>query len=70
MRDYLSFFTHSSMSAQIINGKAIAQDLLENIKSRIEERIADGKRAPCLAVILIGEDPASAIYVRNKRLAC
>ncbi len=70
MRDYLSFFTQSSMSAQIINGKAIAQDLLENIKSRIEERIADGKRAPCLAVILIGEDPASAIYVRNKRLAC
>lgn len=58
------------MSAKIINGKAISDKLLENIKSRIEKRIASGKRAPCLAVILLGADPASAIYVRNKRLAC
>jgi methylenetetrahydrofolate dehydrogenase (NADP+) / methenyltetrahydrofolate cyclohydrolase len=58
------------MSAHIIDGKAIAQNLLENIKISIEKRIAVGKRAPCLAVIVIGSDPASAIYVRNKRLAC
>ena len=58
------------MSAQIIDGKAIAQNLLENLKTRIEKRASEGKRAPCLAVILIGADPASAIYVRNKRLAC
>lgn len=58
------------MSAQIIDGKAISSELLENIKSKISARIASGKRAPCLAVILIGEDPASAIYVRNKRMAC
>lgn len=58
------------MSAQIIDGKAIAQHLLEKIKVNIEKRLTAGKRAPCLAVIIIGTDPASAIYVRNKRLAC
>lgn len=58
------------MTAQIINGKAIAENLLNNIKSKIEARATAGKRAPCLAVILVGADPASAIYVRNKRLAC
>jgi methylenetetrahydrofolate dehydrogenase (NADP+) / methenyltetrahydrofolate cyclohydrolase len=58
------------MSAQIIDGKAIAQSLLEKIKVDVQKRILEGKRAPCLAVILIGADPASAIYVRNKRLAC
>jgi methylenetetrahydrofolate dehydrogenase (NADP+)/methenyltetrahydrofolate cyclohydrolase len=58
------------MSAQIINGKAIADSTLDEIKSRIEVRVAAGLRAPALAVILVGADPASAIYVRNKRLAC
>lgn len=58
------------MTAQIINGKAIAEDLLSNIKAKIQARVNAGKRAPCLAVILVGADPASAIYVRNKRLAC
>lgn len=58
------------MSAQLIDGKAISSELLENIKSKIATRIETGKRAPCLAVVLIGEDPASAIYVRNKRRAC
>ena len=58
------------MTAQIIDGKAIANGLLNNIKSKIEIRIAASKRAPCLAVVLIGADPASAIYVLNKRKAC
>lgn len=58
------------MTAQIIDGKAIANDLLNNIKSKIDRRIAASKRAPCLAVVLVGVDPASAIYVRNKRKAC
>lgn len=58
------------MTAQIINGKAIAEDLLNSIKAKVTARIQAGKRAPCLAVVLIGADPASAIYVRNKRLAC
>ena len=58
------------MTAHIINGKAIAEDLLNNIKAKLADRAAAGKRAPCLAVVLVGADPASAIYVRNKRLAC
>ena len=58
------------MTAQIIDGKAIARDLLNNIKLKIDSRIAASKRAPCLAVVLVGADPASAIYVRNKRKAC
>ena len=58
------------MTAQIIDGKAIAGNLLSTIKSKIDARIAIGKRAPCLAVVLVGADPASAIYVRNKRKAC
>ena len=58
------------MSAQIINGKAIADAMLDNIKQRVEQRLASGKRAPALAVVLVGSDPASTIYVRNKRQAC
>jgi len=58
------------MTAQIISGKAIAENLLNSIKDRIDARLQAGKRAPGLAVILIGGDPASSIYVRNKRLAC
>ena len=61
---------YKSMSAQIISGKAIAEDMLNCIKSRITQRLSAGKRAPSLAVILVGGDPASSIYVRNKRLAC
>ncbi|HWU83102.1 MAG TPA: bifunctional methylenetetrahydrofolate dehydrogenase/methenyltetrahydrofolate cyclohydrolase FolD [Methylophilaceae bacterium] len=58
------------MSARIIDGKAIADITLDEIKSQIDARVAAGKRAPALAVILVGADPASAIYVRNKRRAC
>lgn len=58
------------MTAQIIDGKAIAANLLNTIKLRINDRLKANKRAPGLAVILVGADPASSIYVRNKRLAC
>ena len=58
------------MTAQIIDGKAIAATLLHSIQSRINIRLEANKRAPSLAVIVLGADPASAIYVRNKRLAC
>jgi methylenetetrahydrofolate dehydrogenase (NADP+)/methenyltetrahydrofolate cyclohydrolase len=58
------------MTAKIIDGKTIANNLLNDIKQRIDLRVSSGKRAPGLAVILVGGDPASAIYVRNKRLAC
>jgi len=59
-----------NMSAQIIDGKQTAADLHETIKQRVQQRIDAGKKAPGLAVVLIGSDPASQVYVRNKRLAC
>ena len=58
------------MTANIIDGKAIAAELLNEIKTKIQLRVETGFRPPVLAVVLIGEDAASAIYVRNKRLAC
>jgi methylenetetrahydrofolate dehydrogenase (NADP+)/methenyltetrahydrofolate cyclohydrolase len=58
------------MSARIIDGKKIAQDLRHEIRSRIEARTRTGHRPPGLAVVLVGADPASQVYVRNKRNAC
>ncbi len=58
------------MGADIINGKAIAASLQAGIAQRVATHIAGGGRAPGLAVILVGEDPASQVYVRSKRRAC
>jgi methylenetetrahydrofolate dehydrogenase (NADP+)/methenyltetrahydrofolate cyclohydrolase len=58
------------MSAQLIDGKAIAADVRKSIKARIDDRRKNGLRIPGLAVVLVGADPASEIYVRNKRRAC
>ena len=58
------------MTAQLIDGKKIASDLLLDIKKEISDRENDGIRKPCLAVILIGDNPASEVYVRNKKIAC
>ena len=58
------------MSAKIIDGKAIAADIRQSIKTHVIQRNAAHERPPGLAVILVGSDPASAIYVKNKRKAC
>jgi len=58
------------MTAQIIDGKAIAASLREDIKARVAARSQQGKRPPGLAVILVGADPASQVYVGSKRRAC
>lgn len=58
------------MSAQIIDGKQIAAELREMVRKDIAERINRGHRAPGLAVVLVGEDHASQVYVRKKREAC
>lgn len=58
------------MPAKIIDGKACAQKIRNQIKEKVEARIAAGQRAPGLAVILVGENPASKIYVGSKRKAC
>lgn len=58
------------MTANIIDGKAIAQQVRCELKRRLQERHTKGLITPGLAVILVGEDIASQIYVRNKRDAC
>ena len=58
------------MAAKIIDGKTIAQQVRSEMAVRVEQRLAEGKRAPGLAVILVGENPASQIYVGSKRYAC
>jgi len=58
------------MTARIIDGNKIAQQLRAEIKARVDARLRQGQRAPGLAVLKVGSDPASEVYVRNKRRAC
>ena len=58
------------MTAKIINGKEVSQQRLEEVAIKVAERKEKGLHQPCLAVSLVGSDPASAVYVRNKKLAC
>jgi len=55
------------MTARIIDGKARAERLTAEIRERVAARLAAGKSQPGLAVVLVGENPASQVYVRNKR---
>lgn len=55
------------MSARIIDGKAQAERLAAEVGERVAARVASGKAPPGLAVVLVGENPASQVYVRNKR---
>ncbi|WP_286233075.1 bifunctional methylenetetrahydrofolate dehydrogenase/methenyltetrahydrofolate cyclohydrolase FolD [Thalassotalea sediminis] len=58
------------MTASLIDGKKIAQELRSSVKTKVEQRVSQGLRAPGLAVILVGKDPASEVYVGSKRRAC
>ncbi|MFQ2179945.1 bifunctional methylenetetrahydrofolate dehydrogenase/methenyltetrahydrofolate cyclohydrolase FolD [Aeromonas veronii] len=58
------------MSAKIIDGKQVAQTIRSQVAAQVQQRFAAGKRAPGLAVILVGADPASQVYVGSKRRAC
>ncbi len=58
------------MTARILDGKRLAGHLLERIGRRVTERVSRGLAVPGLAVVLVGSDAASAVYVRNKRRAC
>ena len=55
------------MAAQLIDGKACAERLTEEVRVAVSTRVATGREPPGLAVVLVGADPASQIYVRNKR---
>jgi methylenetetrahydrofolate dehydrogenase (NADP+)/methenyltetrahydrofolate cyclohydrolase len=58
------------MTAQLIDGKSIAASLRQQIAQRVNERRQQGLRTPGLAVILVGSDPASQVYVSHKRKDC
>ncbi len=58
------------MSARILDGKAIAADIRAGIKQQVNALVAAGGRQPGLAVVLVGDNPASRVYVRNKSAAC
>lgn len=62
--------TKEKKMAQIIDGKKISADIRAEIKREVEDIVAKGERAPGLAVIIVGEDPASQVYVRNKKKGC
>jgi len=57
------------MAAKMIDGRAVARAFKEEIAARTQELIAQGIQ-PHLAVVLVGENPASQVYVRNKENAC
>ncbi|HEU5393659.1 MAG TPA: bifunctional methylenetetrahydrofolate dehydrogenase/methenyltetrahydrofolate cyclohydrolase FolD [Candidatus Methylomirabilis sp.] len=58
------------MSARLIDGKAIAAAIRAEVAAAVAQAVAAGRRAPGLAAVLVGEDPASHLYVRNKARAC
>jgi methylenetetrahydrofolate dehydrogenase (NADP+)/methenyltetrahydrofolate cyclohydrolase len=58
------------MSAQILNGNAIRDEIITGLARQVSASTAIGERAPGLAVVLVGADPASQVYVRNKEAGC
>lgn len=59
-----------SVAARIIDGKAVAAEVRERVRLEVADLVAAGGRAPALATVLVGEDPASQVYVRMKPKAC
>jgi len=59
-----------SIRTVVVDGLALAQELRAQLTSEVAALVAQGRRAPCLAVVLVGDDPASASYIKGKRRAC
>jgi methylenetetrahydrofolate dehydrogenase (NADP+)/methenyltetrahydrofolate cyclohydrolase len=58
------------MAAEILDGKAIAAAIREEIRAEVSDWVHAGGPIPCLTAVLVGDDPASQVYVRNKHRAC
>ena len=58
------------MTARVLDGKAIAKTIEAELTEEVADFVENNGVAPCLAAVLVGEDPASQVYVKNKRLAC
>lgn len=57
-------------AAQIISGKVLSEEILATVRTKVEQISVEGRRVPCLAVVLVGDNPASQVYVRNKKNTC
>ena len=58
------------MTAQVIDGRKLAGEVKSQVRSAVEVAVSRGRRRPALAVVKVGDNPASQVYVRNKRKAC
>ena len=58
------------MTARLIDGKSVAAQVKADVRTQIEAVVARGGRRPGLAVVMVGQNPASQVYVRGKRKAC
>ncbi|HEY9867873.1 MAG TPA: bifunctional methylenetetrahydrofolate dehydrogenase/methenyltetrahydrofolate cyclohydrolase FolD [Candidatus Obscuribacterales bacterium] len=61
---------YEQKTAQLLDGKAVAASVREGLKLRVDSHVRNGVRAPGLAVVLVGDNPASHLYVKNKIQAC
>jgi methylenetetrahydrofolate dehydrogenase (NADP+)/methenyltetrahydrofolate cyclohydrolase len=59
----------SSVTTTVVDGTSLARDIRSEIAAEVAALVASGRRAPCLAVVLVGDDPASASYIAGKRRA-
>ena len=58
------------MNEKILCGKTLSQQILDMVSDEVENLRVNNQRQPALAVVLVGSDPASQVYVRNKKNAC
>ena len=68
--DHLNENQEDDMTAALLDGKAISAQIQAETKTRVDQFVAAHGRQPKLAAVLVGDDPASQVYVRNKERAC
>ncbi|HEY9712468.1 MAG TPA: bifunctional methylenetetrahydrofolate dehydrogenase/methenyltetrahydrofolate cyclohydrolase FolD [Chroococcales cyanobacterium] len=61
---------NTAVASKQMDGKALAKEVKQRLKERVDQHVASGRRRPGLAVVLVGDDKASAVYVRNKVSSC
>ncbi len=70
MQEARSPLNSEAIETVVVDGLALAQQLRKEMSEEVGKRVASGQRPPCLAVVLVGDDPASASYIKGKRRAC
>lgn len=66
----MGYLKMSMELGQVISGKILSEEILNDVQVKVSQIVDSGKRAPSLAVVLVGADPASQVYVRNKKNGC